>query len=516
MKKYWKTLCAAGALVLLLVTSAAGADHTAQVLQVSTNGQNAVFFIDAAIQQDIAVCKVSNQSALILSTGTISDGNAIVKTTILIDISTSIPTSMRDNVVSAIDTLIEQKSPNDEYRLVTFGQEETVLCDFTADRYDLGKAVRNIAFDGQSSMIYDAVYHTIPDSYQSSNVPTFYRTIVITDGVDLTKTGITKEELFLKLQSDRYPVEVLAVSAAPEEAPNKELAAIARISGGRYCALDPNTDLSSLGQALGVSDYSYLEVQVPEQLLDGSVRQVDLIIGSDTLSLDVKFPAIYEQPEPGIPAHTFAPEPSPTLAQAAEPKPEPKPVPEPPEPSFMEQYGLICVAAAAVAVAVLIVVIVLVLKRKKKQVLAADTGIVFEEAVGGQETVHIVEGVQYTIKISAPRHPGLEWVLEIAGEVLIGRANYCEIRLEDKTVSREHCKIVARQEGLEAVHVGSNHTIVNGVKVVDRCPLNSGDLLNIGREQLRVDYIQKLNAQVRTDVGQMENPAEQTLGFFER
>lgn len=529
MGRYWKKLCGMGALAILLMMSAVVAVRAEQVLQVSTNGQNVVIFMTDPIQSDIVACKVSNQPAQILRTGTMSDSDVIIKTTILVDISTSIPANMRDSVLLALDTLIEQKLPNDEYRLVTFGQEETMLCDFTADRYDLGKAAQKIEFNGLESMIYDAVYHTIPSSNQPSSTPTLFRTIVVTDGVDLTNTGVTMEELFLRLQSERYPVDVLCVSAAPEERPNKELSAITRISGGRYCMLDPNTDMSSLGQNLGVGDWSYLEAQVPEHLLDGSVRQVDLTIGEDNLSFDVKFPAIYGPPEQETEMPTAEPEPSPTPEQAVEsevPKPKPEPIPESkpeskpepkpePEPSFLEQYGVICIAAAAVAAVILAVVIVLILKKKKGERPVPESGGTFKEGIDEDKTVHFIEGVQYTIKISAPKHPGTEWVLEVAGEVLIGRADYCDIRLEDKTVSREHCKIVTQKEGLEVVHLGSNYTLVNGVKVVNRCILNSGDVLSIGREQLRVDYIQKLDAQVGTDAGLMDSPSERTVGFFE-
>lgn len=120
------------------------------------------------------------------------------------------------------------------------------MCDFTAGRYDIGKAASNIVFNGQSSMIYDAIYNTVPSSVASSDVPTLYRTVVITDGVYLTNIGVTMEDLFLKLQSERYPVDVLAVTATAAETANKELSAITRISSGRYCALAPSTDLSTL------------------------------------------------------------------------------------------------------------------------------------------------------------------------------------------------------------------------------------------------------------------------------
>ena len=46
---------------------------------------------------------------------------------------------------------------------------------------------------GQWSMIYDAIHNTVSPMETASNTLTFYRTIVITDGVDQTQTGVTME-----------------------------------------------------------------------------------------------------------------------------------------------------------------------------------------------------------------------------------------------------------------------------------------------------------------------------------
>jgi len=492
------------ALLSLLVTVQAS-ETEVSVLQTSTNTETLIVFLNGALPLDGATCKVSNQTAPVVRTGTVSDGDAIVKTTVLVDISTSIPVNMRDKVISAIDKLIEQKAPSDEYRLVTFAEAETVLCDFTADRYDVGKAAENIVFNGQSSMIYDAIYNTIPSFDEAADVPTLCRTVVITDGVDLTKIGVTMEELFLKLQSERYPVDVLAVSGAAGGTANKELSAITRISGGRYCTLDPSTDLAALAQALEVGSYSYLEVKVPEQLLDGSVRQVDLSIGTSSISMDVKFPAIYTQPEPTV-----------TPPPAQTPAPAPTPTPEPvPEPTFVQQYGWLLLVALAAVIAIVLVVVLIVFSRRRKKApeLVVESSSPGEaERRYSQETVPLLDDVRYTIKISAPKRPGKEWVLDVTGELLIGRANHCDVQLEDSTVSREHCRIVPRGDRLELIHMGTNRTLLNGVKVTADTPLNSGDLLDVGREQLRLDYIQKLDASVENDA--RREPSDRTQPLF--
>lgn len=482
------------------------------MLQVHAGPQATTIFLDAPLSADGVSCKVSNQPAQVVGSGAVSAGDMTVKTTVLVDISTSIPTAMRGRVLDALDKLIEQKSANDQFKLVTFAQEETVLCDFTGDRYDLGKAAEGIVFNGQWSMIYDAIYNTVPAARTQEDSLTLYRTIVVTDGVDLTKIGVTMEELFLRLQDERYPVDVLAVSGSAQSTPNKELSGIARISGGRYCPLDPSTDLEGLGQALGVENCFYLQVQVPEQLLDGSVRQVDIAAGGESISLDVKFPAVYVQPEP-TPEPSAEPEPTPT------PAPEPAPTPPPAaDPTFLEQYGTFLIPAAAAAAAVLAAAVVLALRGGRKNKPSASP----EEAIPPAgprkdikpETIPFTGGAEYTVKLSAPRHPGREWVLSVTGEALIGRADHCDLQLEEGTVSREQCKLVAGEGGLEVVHLGSNRTLVNGVKVSQSCPLNSGDLLALGREQLRVDYIQRLDPSVDNGAEPQAGPRGKTTPLF--
>ena len=167
---------------------------------------------------------------------------------------------------------------------------------------------------------------------------------------------------------------------------------------------------------------------------------------------------------------------------------------------------MICAVAAAVVIAVLIVVLVVVLKKKysKKPQPVPSAMPVAGMHTAGQETTEFIGDVQYTVKISAPKHPGAEWGLEIADVALIGRADHCDVVLEDS-------KIVAHEDGLELIHLGSNRTVINGVKVTARSPLNSGDTLTVGREQLHIDYIQKLDG---PGPEPKPDPSRQTEAFF--
>ena len=71
-------------------------------------------------------------------------------------------------------------------------------------------------------------------------------------------------------------------------------------------------------------------------------------------------------------------------------------------------------------------------------------------------------------------------------ETVIGRAQDCHLCLEDDEVSRRHCSIVLSPgKVLLTDHGSANGTRVNGSSA-DKTILNSGDLINIGKTEMRL------------------------------
>ncbi len=65
-------------------------------------------------------------------------------------------------------------------------------------------------------------------------------------------------------------------------------------------------------------------------------------------------------------------------------------------------------------------------------------------------------------------------------KITIGRNPSCTIKLRDPLVSREHCQVIATEDRIELVDLGSaNSTLVNG-KAASRCTLRLGDELVVG------------------------------------
>ena len=80
---------------------------------------------------------------------------------------------------------------------------------------------------------------------------------------------------------------------------------------------------------------------------------------------------------------------------------------------------------------------------------------------------------------------GIDHDVVLGGDrVVIGRLASCDIRLQDRNVSREHAAFVASQGGWAISDLGStNGTLLNGVAVKET-PLKDGDIVTVGVTEL--------------------------------
>ena len=439
------------------------------ILQAYVSGDLLTLFTSGRLRYDSLICTISTQSCELNSSGKLSDGGARIKTTVLIDVSNSVP-DLHSGIDALLRILIENKPANEEFKLVAFGETAEILSDFSADRYDLAAALEKIKPQNGESKIYDAIYNTIPSPALFENQPTFCRTILICGDFGDIGNEITKEELFMKLHGERYPVDVVETKAG-ETAKSNDLAAIARVSGGRHYSPVPKNELQFLAETLGAGDYFYYTAKIPSGLLDGSVRQIDIGDGTNKMSLDLKFPVFAAPPK--------------KISQME--------IPENIEAAAKSDGSAAYFAAggALFAIASMMIASGAIRKKKANNFINSESGPV---SGGGGETEFFGESGfrdgRYAIKLGSANDPGKSWTFSVEGELLIGRAPNCRLRLEDRSVSREQCKIMPEGKKFVLVHLGAtNKTAVNG-KIADKSmPLQIGDTIKFGRESLKVDYL---------------------------
>jgi len=273
------------------------------------------------------------------------------------------------------------------------------------------------------------------------------------------------------LNGEMHPVDIVELVAGEAEK-NKNLAAIARVGKGRHYILNPETDAGALAEMLGAGDYFYYAAAIPIDLLDGSVRQVDIGDGTNEMSLDLKFPVFADSSKKILQEEN--------IENAEKPK----------EAENAEIYIVFGIAFSAFTT--MMIVVGTLRKKNKKNYITSKSGFVSEN--GGGETEfsgeEIFRGEKYVVKFGSASAPGKSWAFPIEDELLIGRSEKCRLRLDDKSVSREQCKITVEDAKLVVVHLGAtNKTAVNGVFAEKSAPLQIGDTIKFGRESLRVEYL---------------------------
>lgn len=442
-------------------------------------------FVEGSLNPGSLSCRISNQEAEILQCGSLADMGVTVRTQLLVDVSTSMPAHLRDKVNAAIDALIASIPAGEQYQLAAIGEQVTVLQPFTSDRYDLSVGAKKIAFNGQESKIYDAVYNTLPRIEPlEDGKPCYYRTVIFTDGVDLTDTGVTVEELYLKLQSSAYPIDV--VDVGDKAAPDRELSALSRISGGRCLSLSSETDPAALASSLGVGQRTWVRVKAPAALLDGSTRQVNLSDGTVSLEFDCKFP-VYGMPE----ASSAPSEPPVSSAPLPPVSSQPEPAPE-----GMGVLPLIIGGGVILAAAVIVAVILLLRQKGKK---SGSGGLIPPaQAAEGTELLtpdgrtQLITSAAALIRLRNPADASQSWELSLSApgqDVRIGRGTGCQVCLSEGSVSREQCRIYWDGAVYAENLSGSNITQLNGAPLTAPTLLSEGDLLKCGRVSLTVEKL---------------------------
>ncbi len=73
------------------------------------------------------------------------------------------------------------------------------------------------------------------------------------------------------------------------------------------------------------------------------------------------------------------------------------------------------------------------------------------------------------------------------GEMLVGRGSACSIVIEGGEISRRHARLTVSQRGTQLIDESVNGTWVNGERMDGRRRLQAGDVVKIGKTELRFE-----------------------------
>lgn len=214
----------------------------------------------------------------------VKNSDVKINTIFLIDNSTSMPYNLRQEVKNAISDYVSVMPATESVKIAMFDTQTTVLADnYSNDAEFINYELSKVDFNGQASLVYDAVVNTV--NQMDSNQDIYYRTVLITDGVDSIEGTSFDYMRSIISENSRYHIDVVQVSEGNQQDVN--LTAIAKLGSNTYTLFNSGVRFD----ALIPETVSSLKVNLNNEVTTGEVKGVTIKNGDTNLSLgSILFP----------------------------------------------------------------------------------------------------------------------------------------------------------------------------------------------------------------------------------
>lgn len=383
----------------------------------------------------------------------------------LVDISKSLHSRQLLQIKRSLQRWLEGMGPHDQAALVTFGQQVSRVREFTADRFSLNNAIGSLAATDMETSLYAGLLEAISlGRNQTPGLPSRRAIVVLSDGMDDSLTGVSVDEVFKQNREYRVPIYSIGFATPPVNDAKRDglkvLGMLSRQSGGYFVQADPELfDAAYEKQQRLITQAYRLSVNCAECVADGQLYHINLTWsdGQRTLndSLDMRL----------LPARSAG-------------------IEQTPAPAVESRWSMLLLA---VAVAAFLLGLMLVYRQRLAQPKLAPA---VENPPPPRPVAKPVAGHSVKLTVVAGVRKGRIYQLNIAEQATLGRADNCDLCLDDDVeISNQHTLLQLKNGKLISRDLNStNGTLVNGVPIHNDYPLRSGDLLLLGRTELRVEF----------------------------
>lgn len=205
----------------------------------------------------------------------------------MLDISRSIKEEYIAAARQAVLNTYQQMGQADQLALISFGNEVNVLLQGGESVDQVQAALNTIHSTDNNTRFYDAMNTLVETASSQSNMRRV--AVVVSDGVDDTNAGMTRDELVDILRQSGVAVYAMAVDSAPEKTRN-QFREFIQVSGGDLVSFSPadaSEKLDSLQSS--IDEIWHLQLQAPSNNADGNNHKLNIQFGeSDSLSVDIR------------------------------------------------------------------------------------------------------------------------------------------------------------------------------------------------------------------------------------
>lgn len=402
-----------------------------------------------------------------------------------VDVSTSLTDETFQQVRDALELWVDHMSDQDAAALVTFGDQVSVVSDFSSDRTALKHLIAGLSPTDQTTQLYNGLVSALNlAARQGDNLPERRVVIALTDGNDEAVAGATRSEVSQKVEDCALPLYLIGFESqlTSDQTALDALGEIARGSGGAYLA-SGSSFTQTYQEVFDRIRQSYLlSTELSPEEASDTTTGVSLTLTSASLSLragaDIRLASFQAVEEP--PVSTPEPTPEPTPAPTPPPTPTPESTPEPTlEPAPAQSIPLFALLAiAAVCIAAGAAALLFFLRKRKREKEEAEEkeaqdqlqqelsnpyqedtpsgGTRIRPAPGSRNTRRLLPSEQHPAVIRLVMERGgvrTEQTLALIGEIRVGRVpedNTFAIP-EDDAISAHHFSIRAAPGGKAAL-----------------------------------------------------------------
>lgn len=401
----------------------------------------------------------------------------------LVDVSKSLKPDQFAKIRNALLQWTEKMGAKDRAAIVTFGESVRIALDFTADKAVLKTKIDGLTLTDLHTRLHEGLVRALDLGRRGdTDLPRRRVIVTLTDGVADAAGGSTREDTMSRIKEEPVPIYAIGFAAASVSARDKDegfkvLGAFAHASGGAFIAA-------------GAVPLDELFAKVQKMLGEAYLLTLDCATcpgDGRTYPLRVKFQADNRV----LTATSDV-----RLASGAV-----VPVVPPTAPPEQREDSLLLWVWFAGGTGVT-ALLGLLLSRRKKAAPKHQPSV-----PDPAPDVRVAQSIDVPIDLavtalSEARQPGIpiqltavsgtqhgrKWSAEVGTETVIGRSPRCAVVIDDDSEVSFRNSVLSAEGGLLFVDdLGStNGTSINGSPITGRRRVGDGDLILVGRTELRL------------------------------
>ena len=486
-----------------------------------------------------ASCRIGKAVCRDLRTVSLAQDERPARTRIVIDNSNSIKEGDWTACLQAADRMIRNRASNEWISVATFGiptggsdhEDIQVISDYSQDNELLQQAVDSIVRQDKKNYINEVIYEEL-GAMAEDQTAGYQRLILITDGGEENTSAAAVGRSGLEEQISRriFPVYIVAAKGNSDSMTDY-LRTICEESKGQYLSLD---DPEAAAQKVSADEsLTVFQIPIPESEQDGQTKNAQLVLADGTaLTFELTTP-FGEVPAKDTETETGTENVTETEMErgaelsagietqaAAETITETEMVTETEMETEMKTSWkkrrfpmVLLLILLFLIVAAAGIVIARMIRNKNEQeefsddsdwppegqqqgsvsdqtvLLSDDDSALHQDAAGATELL-INSHCTYKLILHDRHDPARSFSCDLKNPVVIGRNSHlADITIDyDRSVSGKHCMVSTKGGRFYVTDLGSgNKTKVNGTLISSETEIFSGDVLKLGRVELRAE-----------------------------